>query len=162
MDFFYVCHQCNTKGFFHQCGDGVFIRGFADNVRCQTVYGIEASGVFPEAGGPVIADDRIFRQILKRCLSPARQRMIPGCDDHHILVDDRDKLDQRLVFHIGSENDIVLFTFQPLDQRRRMKLVKAEGYVFILFLFQEPAYHMRNIVGCQRKYIGNIHMSFVS
>ena len=63
--------------------------------------------------------------------------MIPGRDDHHILVDDGDKLDQRLVFHIGSENDIVLFTFQPLDQRRRMKLVKAEGYVFILFLFQE-------------------------
>ena len=64
MDFFYVCHQCNTKGFFHQCGDGVFVRRLADNVRCQTVYGIEASGVFPEAGGPVVADDRIFRQML--------------------------------------------------------------------------------------------------
>ena len=49
MDFFYVCHQCNTKGFFHQCGDGVFVRGFADDIGSQTVYGIESEAVVPVA-----------------------------------------------------------------------------------------------------------------
>ena len=51
MDFFYVCHQRNAEGFFHQCGDGVFVRRLADDIGSQTVYAIEASGVFPEAGG---------------------------------------------------------------------------------------------------------------
>ena len=61
-----------------------------------------------------------------------------------------------------TKDHIVAVGFEPLDHICSVRLVKIEGYMLVAVYIQEGSHCMRNIVVCQRKYIGDINMSAAS
>ena len=61
-----------------------------------------------------------------------------------------------------TKDHIVAVGFEPLDHICSVRLVKIEGYMLVAVYIQEGSHCMRNIVVCQRKYIGDINMSTAS
>ena len=88
--------------------------------------------------------------------------MIFRRDHNHVLMQDRNKRDIRFIRDKRAKDHIVAVGFESLDHIGGMCLVKIEGYMLVAIHIQEGSHRMRNIVVCQREYIGNIDVSATS
>ena len=106
-----IRNKGNPKIFCNKRGNGVFIRGFTDDIRMECLVSISPAGKASKTGSTIISDERVMFQIMDGYLLFFRKRVANRGDDAHFLVQDRDELDVWFIFYIRSENDIILFIF---------------------------------------------------
>lgn len=136
----------------------VFIRTLTDDVYLQLLFFIEVTGEATESGIAVIPDQRIVSKVTATDGFFLDKRMFFWSNYNHILVQNGYKGNIRFIRNERTKDHIVAVGFEPLDHICSVRLVKIEGYMLVAVYIQEGSHCMRNIVVCQRKYIGDINM----
>ena|SRR5699024_8990519 len=85
--------------------------------------------------------------------------MSKGRDDDHLLLEDGNKLDARLVFHIGAEDHVIPLRLQTADHFSGICLVKIKTDLFVSAFGEKFPNSMRNILRCKWENIGDVHMT---
>ena len=152
----------DSEIFGNQGSNCVFIRTLTDDVYIQLLFFIEVTGEATESGIAVIPDQRIVGKVTATDGFFLDKRMFFWSNYNHILVQNGYKGNIRFICNERTKDHIVAVGFEPLDHICSVRLVKIEGYMLVAVYIQEGSHCMRNIVVCQRKYIGDINMSAAS
>ncbi|CDC36274.1 unknown [Anaerostipes sp. CAG:276] len=87
------------------------------------------------------------------------QGVLQRRDDNHLLINDRDEFDLRLIGYVRAEDDVIFFGFQITEHFVGDFLRHRKGDIAGIFRIQETAYEVGNIRFGEGKHVGQVDVA---
>ena len=145
-----IRHQCDTVIDGYQTDNGTVLFHLADDVGLYAHLFKQGIQQRADTALTIVIDKGFLLQPGKVNAVMQSQRMAARNNSDNLLLCNRQKIDIRLIVHVGTEGHIVLFLLQPLQNLCGIALLQGEFDLAVLRLCQKALQQMGNVVAAQR------------